>query len=331
MSETFPSTNRGPLVDQFVQELTAAHQERGRTYVLPNFTDSLDHNGRIPLDTSRYRRMNGVYFSPETQEAWGGDPYAPETVEFEPRPFRGHGREQSRRKVFFGDLRVTSPDEDVVIPVAVKPFAPQAFHYATQELGMLGHIRNEGIATLQVIGMLAVPNGVEPPLAYVITREEPITTLDNTNWQSMSEEERWAALHPAVELAAELHSHVIMHGDFETRNVPVREGRKSPMAVDTERSVSLRDGVTPYRELPRETRLLADSVSADFAALSKSVKDSICQPGSTPLQLFEGMLEHVYEPYQERLEHIDSPYQAALLDASKLVIKDKHTSALKDC
>lgn len=300
----------------------------GRLRTLPAFDQTIDHTGKIPTDVSRYERMAGLYLSDEATSIWDGDRDV-DNIEFTPRPWRRIGRETSRREVFFGDFSVPVDEEPVRIPVAVKPFLPDAFHLATHETGMYQYFDQLEVPSFEVLGMLVSPSGYgKPPRSYVITAFEPgIQSLENTDWREMTPEERWGGLKPANDTLSTIHSHAVSHGDFELKNVVVGEEDQAIFVADPEYSVSFRDMLTPYESNPSEVAQVVRKMSVDLSALCKSVDARLCDSGATDAEKFEDTLEFVYGPYYANLCQIDSPYQDALKAAFEIVLDQKRQQA----
>lgn len=334
-----PPTEHLPQVTQFVEDIAAVHD--GRIRALPAFDQALNHEGKLLVNENveRYRRISGVYLSETVIEEVGG-PRVPE-IQFTPKPFWRLGRENSRRQVFFGQLAI-GEGESHTIPVAVKPFAPGAFHHATHEAGMFQYMRGEGLPTLEMLGMVAI--GVaegEAPRAYGITRERRgITTLDNTEWKTMPQAERWNRLRPAIETLTTLHGNMLFHGDLEFKNVAFGEEDRptddlSICIVDTEESISLKDLVEPNKDVSRQRLWVAKKMSADFASLSISIAANMIEPEQRERkefeqELFEDMLEHVYGPYYLSIMRSDSPYKDVLMSAFEMVLEQKRQQAYNE-
>lgn len=300
----------------------------GRIRVMPSMVDDLNHEGRIPHDVSKYRRIAGLYMTQETMAAWGGDPTLPGRVDFGHMPYMGLGKDTSQRKVFFGGLHLPFDGRPVELEVAVKRFNPKNFHNAVHEAGMFEHIRGLGLPTLRVLGMLAVPAATAPQAFTITSFERGLDTLDNLNWDDMDMEEKWASVRPAIDMLALLHGNVLFHGDFEFKNVAFGEAERSLYVIDPEYAASLRDVVRPYSDTPDERQVVAQKVSADFASLDISARRHIISPGTDSREMFEDMLEHVYGPYYGAISsHIDSPYQDVLQGAFELVLEKKRQQA----
>jgi hypothetical protein len=340
MAETQLSPRREPagevpiLPAQFTEDLTKIYD--GRIRELHNYADDLNHQGKVPLNVEKYRRIEGLYLSREVIDELGGR-YVP-SVGFTLKPFRGLGRENSRRKVFFGDLDILGDEQAASLPVAVKPYQPGAFHRCIHEMGMYQYMNNIGLPTLRVLGVLAVNQG-KTPRAYVLTHERRgITSLDNVEWKKLSIPERWTRMRPTIETMAILHSKMVFHGDLEFKNVVHGETERSLYIVDPEDSVSLRDVVTPYEDRTDERHEVVRKVSAEFEAVRRSVRDFIApepdvgQPDAASLdekEEFEDMLEHVFSPYYLAIMRTDSPYQTILRSAFSTVIEQKRQYAYK--
>ncbi|HSH55436.1 MAG TPA: hypothetical protein VK983_01260 [Candidatus Limnocylindrales bacterium] len=315
---------------QFAYGLETLHDGRIRT--LPSFDQDLNHQGQIPpLDASKYRSMAGIYLSDEVQMVLGEDACAVESFSFIPKDYLKLGRDNSRRQVFFGQLDIEAEGEVQSIDVAVKPFVPQDFHHATHEVGMLQYIDKKNLPTLDVLGIVMVPQG-ETPWSYAVTRfESKLATLENLNWRQMDESERWAQLRPAIDTMAALHAEAIFHGDYEFKNVGIGEEVRTTKIIDPEFAVSMREVLTPYANNPDERAAVVRKMSVDFGSLATSVRQYVCDPKTSEREDFDAMLDHVYAPYRAKLLRMEeSPYQDVLLGALDEVVEKKRRQAYNE-
>lgn len=309
--------------DEFVHALVASHS--GKVEELPDFSADLNHKGRVAPDADAYHSLKGVYLASEVIHAAGG-PHIPR-LGFALKPFRRAGREDSRRKVFFGNLELQGEEQVQTYPVAVKPFTPQAFDYAIHETGMLQFMRREKLPTLNVLGFVAV-KGTPVPRAYALTHEQRgITTLDNTNWRELPIPERWARMRPALDTLVALHSNLLFHGDLKFKNVAYGEEDRSICVVDPEEAVSLRGRVEPFADIPGQRLWVQKKMSADFTSLELSVEKELLGSGLTEKDRFEDMLEYVYDPYFLMIMKGDSPYKTVLMGAFEDMLEQKRQIA----
>lgn len=311
----------------FERDLTSSYD--GRVRVLPPFEDDLKHRGTIPINSDKYFRVERVYLTSEVTASLGTQRV--ESIGFQPKPFLLHGREWSQRKVFFGNLNIAHQEQGISMPVAVKPFVPQAFPHATHEMGMYRYMDSLGIPTLQVVGMVAIQGASDKykePLTYVMTKEHRgLTTLDNVEWKTIDKEERWSRLRPAIDTMAHLHAKMLFHGDLEFKNVAYEEEERAFRVVDPEYMVSLRDVVTPFGNDPLERRRVVQKMSADFGKLFKSVTEMLLDKGTDERAAFESIAIHVYLPYAQEIARSDSPYVPVLLAAFDEVLEQKRQQA----
>lgn len=313
------------IMSRFSDDLALQHGHS--VYTLPPFADTLNHEGKIPAYVPNYARMNGLYITPDLSHQ-----IHPRSIirgiNFATRPSRRHGNEMSRRKAFFGDLLIDTDNSRTVLPVAVKAFGSDAFNHATQELSMFEYLRRQRIPTYGVVGMLAVANG-EAPRSYSITHYQPgFQTLEQLPWNRMSDSQKWHAIGGATKTLVDLHSHAVMHGDYEFKNVNLAENPgMAPPIPDLEYAVSLRNLLTPYDAKTDEAMRLARSLSADFGSLCKSVDDRVIGRRVPDKVRFEDHLEYVYGSYYGALKQKDSPYKLVLEEAFTKVLDDKRRQA----
>lgn len=306
---------------------------KNEIYSLPDLTPLINHEGRKSLDVETALGV-GFFASDSLHADWGNTSHQrpPARMAFETHTMLRVGREDSRRKVFFGSLSQEWFDGSrETIQVAVKPFPQDERGTGLHEVSMYQHLAQRGFPTLDVLGVLSVPVKKEQETSlYMISRFHPgIITMDNLPWHDMSAEDAWEnigryAITSLISLHAaptpeEGEADLLLHGDTYLRNFAFNDVG-DPVIVDCEEMVSASRLVHP--SFPRG--FLVKLLGHEFRELVTSANEAVLKGRDlTDTDKFEENYKHIYLPYHERVAKSDSPYKAALLLAWDEVV-DQH-------
>ncbi len=299
---------------------------------LPDLSDLISHNGTYTSGIEGKLRP-GMFLSEQFLDGAAQiHEGKPTEFTFDVKPMLRLSREDSRRKVFFGNLNVGWKDsgEQQVVRVAVKPFDPKNRDTALHECGMYQYMENEGLSTLHPLGVFIPPNGNGE--IYALTHFNPtVITMDNVLWHELSEEEVSERLEVALDTLAMMHSRLLFHGDFEFKNVAYGEAEGDVVIVDPELTVSgrnlIEEGMTepPIR--------IVQMMSRDFTDLCKSIQSFVfstrpeeARP-TNDFAIFADHLQNVFTPYQKKLLAQNSPHRDLLLKAYKEMVGNKRRQA----
>ena len=337
--EVLPDQERLPLTP-----IQAAFLERLATLrdssvgPLPDFTEYLTHYGRIPSHDPTSGTLAGMCLSRvDLQPFAEAGEVTPNSFTFDAQPTLELGRENSWRKVFFGQMHMESRSGtiDKSVQVAVKRFPKDEIHYAVQEAAMLQYLQQQGVPALEVIGLLMHEEAEEPGV-YLLTRfTQEVISLDNPDWSKLSPKEMQDQLRAVRNTLVTLHQGLVFHGDAEFKNIGVGERDGSIVVFDVERAVSLRDAVSQEEGAEGEVPIrLIQAMSADFSSVQKSLRKYVYpnlpedHRPKNDKERFEYELNHILEPYHMALMESDSPYKSALDRAYRTVLERKHREVM---
>jgi hypothetical protein len=299
-------------------------------HLLPDLSGSIDHEGRIS-DGLVGSLGNGMHVSQDIVEEWTSAGHSsPDRVTFKPQPLLRVGREDSRRKVFFGSMQMqwfNGSQHEQTEQVAIKPFegigtARTAMH----ELAMYQYFKQQSVPSIDILGVLVAPIGKGGWSMYTISRFEPsLTTMDNINWRELDQDKAWSQVDTiAVRSLVKLHEHLLFHGDTYFRNFAFRDENEDIVIIDAEQTVSSRRHGHPSSS----RSALAKKMSADFTELTHDVDSSILGgQGLSDVEKFEKHNRHVFLPYRERLAHGTNSYHGLLIPILDQVVEVKYDQA----
>lgn len=308
---------------------------REQVYEMPALADGLSHTGRISRqnDTSL---EEGLYVVPKFRDILT-ERVMPNRLGFVPQAAVRVGKEDSRRKVFFGALSEQwfHNGSNGIIQVAIKPFTRALRETAVHEFAMYEYLATSGIRTIRPLGMLALQSHADDtprtPSIFMISQFEPnLTTMDNISWADIQTEDAWDRLKTGLQALAELHSKLIFHGDFKFRNIGYDQLGQS-VVVDTELSVSTRD----LENITDPEKRIQQLMGVDFSDFCLSVGATILNPKKNPdlarplsdIEKFEQEIEHIYLPYFDLLTHTGSEHLPILHAAFNRMIEQKTAAA----
>ncbi len=199
----------------------------------------LDHSGRISSDIT-IPEDHGLYIDEAMYDDLKVKHQLPHAMEFSDRPLSEIGRSDSHNLVFFGDLdwRNYGRNPDFIARVAVKPMLKVVNERRALHEYTIGHyVAGMGIDTVKHFGIIRSRSGL-----FMLSHFRPeLRTLDQKNWEGLSNEETDQTVKRGLESLVALHSVGVFHGDAALKNLTDQPDRKKVGVVDLEYSVSKRD------------------------------------------------------------------------------------------
>jgi tRNA A-37 threonylcarbamoyl transferase component Bud32 len=230
------------------------------------------------------------------------------------------GRERSYHGVFLGVMRAQSADGAVAQErfVAVKPFMLHEGAHVVQELNMTQRVREEGLTTLNPLGVI-VDRWGDPPRMFIVTDlMQELSSLAAKNWHNLQPEDVANRMRQVVNTLAVMHTKGLVHGDPQFKNIGIGESEDQQIVYDLEDGVSIRDLLEqtgPDDPVPeRLVRLLAE----EFRRVRISMREFIypnLPEGQRPVTaedrfMFE--LNALFEPYHQALHETETPHRDVL-------------------
>lgn len=307
------------------------------TLLLPDFSGHINEEGRMTEGLDGVLEP-GLHLSHDIR-TWCKEvgQQLPDRVSFAPQSMLRLGRENSRRKVFFGNLELDWFSHSGIhetVQVAVKPADAASLRRTMHECAMYQRLEGSDIPSLEVLGILVASehdvSDRKQPKHFLMTRFQPsITTMDNLNWAELATEEKWQNLEPALDTLIMLHGNLLFHGDIEFKNIATGDIKGQRVVVDPELMASARYLTHPSTDPMKLVRLM----SVDFSSICTSLdtfvfsKLPVDERPINDIEKFEELLNRVYLPYRERLVKLESSNRAALLAAYDVMIDQKARQA----
>jgi hypothetical protein len=312
-------TNYSPIVNDFENDLAAITADR--VFALPNLADRVRHDGKY---TRIVDLKPGLYLDPLVI----GSRTVRANFGFDLKPGRRLSHEDSRHKVYFGNL--ASPD--INAPVAVKTMA----NFDLGELAMTQLFHQEGLPTFKPFGYLVAapdPSAKGTARGHMMTRYqtgvEPIASMD---WRDLTEDEKWLHVGFATSVMAILNPNLLFHTDLYFRNVTI-DNRGEIIIPDLEHTVSLRGLLGALRPSANSQnrdaliKQIAVKLNAEFATVMKSVDEYVFATRrpriKDPKQKFNLVRENVYDRYEAEVRSSNTEYVELLLEAFALILAKK--------
>lgn len=239
--------------------------------------------------------QDGIHLDRSLYEGLRSMGKQPQRVDFIPLPLQAIGREDSRNKVMFGNIKFTNftGSSDQRINVAVKPYVgPDSTKRAMHEYAMNEHITRRGISCPTQLGI--VKNGTS---LYALSEFVPqIVTLDSLDWHTLPQSVGAAALARGLESLFDLHSIGIFHGDYEFKNIPIQPELNESWAVDFEYSLSL----AGEPDKVYEPGGILDLLRQDLQMICKSLVDfGLIDPDGSSSEKFQTQYDLILSQYRK--------------------------------
>jgi hypothetical protein len=326
-----------PITLTLDQAEDVAHQQTATTslerlrkeqvYDLPNYGQSLAHNGRI-TNFSGDDLAEGLYLDDEFRDEIFANGKIPDRLGFQTDEMQRIGKEDSKRHVFFGEARLDYFDarrDPEPISVALKPFEGQvAQKHGLQEIAVSQYLGLLGLGVIKPVGLLVGPGeSAERTIFMVSKTDDNLKSLDNIDWAKIPKAKVIDHIDGAVSALATVNSRLVFQGDALLRNTAMRQTKDNYLTVDYEYAISTRENSHPSSAAPLRTK---QAMSADLSALATDIKDRIYRKveGGNETEAFEWLLQHVYMPYRRHLIEADGHYTAMLVQCFDVVLLE-HT------
>jgi hypothetical protein len=277
-------------------------------------------------DLSSQVRQDAEFTRPKPPVSAGQSLLAPELSahgpleNYESRPLRRLGKDNSRHEVHFGTLVSGGADVEVAVKdctlswglgeIAMNQFAAQEGLYAYAPLGLF------------ISGKTERGNH----LAHLVTAYDPeITPLDSLDWTEMDEADASLIVEDAAVAMARFHGKGLFHGDLDDRFKNFIQRTTGEVAIiDLEHTVGAEEIMAIAslgRVFGRDAEIAQGKIERlsckDFRDLKKSL-DSLpfltgCREGRK-LRIARRLL---FDPYISNAEDFGSQYFKLLADAAK--------------
>jgi len=283
-----PETREGRLnpipSDDFTNIVIDLRCNDIRSFDYSTLQESFAYDGKRSTSPELLPQEDGLFFALPTFldiEESG----MPNRIDFKAEPSLSIGREDSRHKVFFGDLNlIRFSGDDEKQRVAVKPYVTLVSErYLAQELAMYQQLRAAGVDHPEEIGILKAGK-----YYFAISRFQPeIITQDSLDWASFDQESVESNIGRALDGMVELHGNGLSHGDAHPRNITVQPEATSYWHVDLEHGIGFKNS---------EDTLLG--IKQDLREYFKGLADKdLLGVNDT----YENFIGFVFEPYQMRV------------------------------
>jgi hypothetical protein len=304
------------------------HVRESTVLDLPDLSAMVDHQGGTTRGVEEVLATpnDRVFLSPKFYE-FIGDTALPDRLSFATQDILGVGKGDSQHQVFFGlmqgqhlDARPDFNGHIVAKPIKSTPSVKaRLFH----EVAMYQHIANEGLPTLDVLGVALFDSPREKLAGFVMTTyDRDIDMLDSLDWAKMDPETAWDYVGKALEYEALLVDRLLFHGDPEFKNIAIGTKEDALKVVDLESTASLRD-------CSDEVDRIKTFLSSDLAQIALSVDRFVFkylpedQQPKNDMDRFDILHKRVYEPFYERLQRHDGEHLDILSEAYERMVKSK--------
>jgi hypothetical protein len=309
---------------------------------LPDLAARANHLGVVEDQSGLADRLF-VGVSPDVLQPFSDAGERPGNLAFTPSQLAQFGKEKSFRGAFFGVLGMTSEngtqhEEEVVVKQYPLGGQNDATHNAVQEVTMLAHVKELGLSTVDVVGVMVNRYTADgQPTMYVITRhKQGLESMDELSWRGVTTADMPERLHPVIDTLESLHSNMVFSGDPKFKNIGLGEDGK-PIIFDLEHATSARELVTGMNEGSREEVLarLTRLMGVDFSHVAVSLEGIVYpelpegERPQTPLERFDFELAHVMEPYHMRLMEGNSQYKDVLNHVYNRVLQQRREQAVR--
>jgi hypothetical protein len=309
---------------------------------LPDLAARANHMGVVEDQTALADRLF-LGIAPDVLQPLSDAGERPGNLTFTPSQLAQFGKEKSFRGAFFGVLGMTGEngthhEEEVVVKQYPLGGQDDATHNAIQEVTMLAHVKELGLSTVDVAGVMVNRYTADGrPIMYVITRhKQGLESMDELSWQGITTADMPDRLHPVLDTLDSLHGNLVFSGDPKFKNIGLGEDGK-PIIFDLEHATSARELVAGMNEENQEEvrERLARLMGIDFSHVAVSL-DGIVYPNlpegerpQTPMERFDFELAHVMEPYHLRLMEGNSRYKDVLNQTYNRVLQQRREQALR--
>lgn len=309
---------------------------------LPNLAEHANHMGVVEDQAGLAERLF-IGVAPDILQPFKAAGERPGDVTFRPSQLAQFGKEKSFRGAFFGVLGMTSEsgtrhEEEVVVKQYPLGGEHDATHNAIQEVTMLAHVKELGLPTVDVVGVMVNRYPSEGrPIMYVITRhKQGLESMDELSWRGITTADMPDRLHPVLDTLESLHGNLVFSGDPKFKNIGLGEDGK-PIIFDLEHATSARELVAGMNEENQEEvqERLVRLMGIDFSHVAVSLDGIVYsnlpenERPRTPMERFDFELAHVMEPYHLRLMEGNSPYKDVLNQTYNRVLQQRREQAMR--
>lgn len=292
--EYYPEIDTEPK-DQFVESLSNIRSKQVHRLSVENLLNGLNHDGESTTEVE-LPHENGLYLEPTLYDDLESRGQLPQTATFQSNELHSLGREDSRHKVFFGNLSLIDYTSGVnhTMTVAVKPFnlsETDTTSLGIHEYAMYEYLTQAGLETPQPLGLLYEDNQL-----YVLSEFVPeVITLDSLDWPKLDDETIRNVIERGLESLLMLHKIGIFHGDAGFKNLTLQPNINQHWIVDLEMALSIKNSATTTPE-----KDIIQLVINDLADVIWSLHQyGVIQEGTSASEAFQTQYEKVLLPYRQ--------------------------------
>ena len=246
---------------------------------------------------------SGFYFDPQFSEKFGIENFNLQSTHFTERPDWRVGREESYHGVTFGELELTinqgNDEEEIVVPIAIKPFFSNDKNEAIHEYLALKLINQyPTMQTFKPIGLFVN----ESNRTFLLTLfEEEVLSLDNVDWQLGTYDKLdrhfapFKAISSSAKILALLHSQGFVHQDTQIKNMAIDRNGVRIVDLTRLRRIPLLDLSTDYES--------QHFILKDFLELIRSINERKYLTDTTSDKRKQIIEMNLLSPYLSIMRH----------------------------